>query len=337
MRQKVTSQIRPIIRASTALALLMAAMITTLVACAGPQPPPAASPAMDARLRTVATTTIVGDIVRQVAGDLVDVHVLLPVGADPHGFQPTPQDITRVAQADVIFVNGLGLEQFLQRMLESAGGDVRTVVVSQGVTPRELDAGHPESASGDHDETAAAGDDEHAGEDPHVWTDPNNVRVWVANVAAALAELDPAHAHAFRANAESYDRELQALDTWIAGQVAEIPEANREMVMDHDVFGYFAERYGLAAVGTIVPGFSTVAEPSAQDLAALEDAMRRLDARAVFVGTSVNPALARRVAGDTGTQLVSIYTGSLSEPGGEAGAYIDYMRYNVGQIVDALK
>jgi ABC-type Zn uptake system ZnuABC Zn-binding protein ZnuA len=185
------------VRTSTALALLIAVMLTTLMACAGQQPPPAASPAMDARLRAVATTTIVGDIVRQVAGDLVDVHVLLPVGADPHGFQPTPQDITRVAQADVIFVNGLGLEQFLQRMLESAGGHVRTVAVSEGVTPRELDAGHPESASGEHEETAAAGNGEHAGEDPHVWTDPTNVRVWVANVAAALAELDPAHAPAY--------------------------------------------------------------------------------------------------------------------------------------------
>jgi ABC-type Zn uptake system ZnuABC Zn-binding protein ZnuA len=312
-------------------------MLSTLAGCAGQQSQPAASPAMDGKLRAVATTTIVGDVVRQVAGDLVEVHVLLPVGADPHGFQPTPQDITRVAQADVIFVNGLGLEQFLQRMLESAGGDVRTVAVSEGVVPRELGMGHAEPATGEHDEPGAAGDKGHEGEDPHVWTDPNNVRVWVANVAAALAELDPAHAQAYQANAQSFDRELQALDSWIAQQVAEIPEANREMVVDHDVFGYFAERYGLAAVGTIVPGFSTVAEPSAQELAALEDAMRKLDARAVFVGTSVNPSLARRVAGDTGTELVSIYTGSLSERGGEAGTYLDYMRYNVGQIVGALK
>jgi ABC-type Zn uptake system ZnuABC Zn-binding protein ZnuA len=307
-------------------------LLRVTAACAGPQPAPATTPAMGGRLQAVATTTIVGDVVRQVAGDLVDVHVLLPVGADPHGFQPTPQDITRVAQADVIFVNGLGLEQFLERMLESAGGDVRTVVVSEGVTPRELDPGH---AAGEQDETGAA--EGHAGEDPHVWTDPNNVRVWVANVAVALAELDPAQAQTYQANAASYDRELQALDAWISDQVAKIPEANREMVVDHDVFGYFAERYGLASAGTVVPGFSTIAEPSAQELAALEDAMRQLDVKAVFAGTSVNPSLARRVADDTGTRLVALYTGSLGEPGGEAGTYLGYMRYNTRQIVDALQ
>lgn len=309
------------------LAALAVILLRVTAACAGPQPAPAAAPAMGGRLQAVATTTIVGDVARQVAGDLVDVHVLLPAGADPHGFQPTPQDITRVAQADVIFVNGLGLEQFLERMLESAGGDVRTVVVSEGVTPRELDPGHAEPGA----------EGSHVGEDPHVWTDPNNVRVWVANVAAALAALDPAQAQTYQANAARYDQELQALDAWIVEQVAKIPEANREMVVDHDVFGYFAERYGLALAGTVVPGFSTIAEPSARELAALEDAMRQLDVKAVFVGTSVNPSLARRVADDTGTRLVNLYTGSLGEPGGEAGTYLDYMRYNTRQIVDALE
>jgi ABC-type Zn uptake system ZnuABC Zn-binding protein ZnuA len=316
------------------LGLLVASAVT---ACAGAQPLPAASPAGSDRLQVVATTTIAGDVVRQVGGDLIDVHVLLPVGADPHGFQPKPQDIARVAEADMIVVNGAGLEEFLQRMLQSAGGAARTVDLSRDITLRELDASHAGAAAEVHDEAEAEGDQAHEGGDPHVWTDPNNVRQWVATVAAALAEMDSAQAEVYQANAEVYDRELQALDAWIAEQVAQIPEANREMVVDHDVFGYFAGRYGLSTIGTIIPGFSTVAEPSAQELAALEDAIRQMGARAVFVGTTVNPSLARRVADDTGTQLVTVYTGSLGEPDGEAGTYLDYMRYNTRQIVDALK
>lgn len=322
---------------SATVVILALALSSAVTGCGSAQPLPAASPVSGDRLQVVATTTIAGDVVRQVGGELVDVHVLLPVGADPHGFQPKPQDIARVAEADMIVVNGLGLEEFLERMLQSAGGAARTVDLSQGITPRKLDAGHAEPGTAEHDETEAGEDHEGEGVDPHVWTDPNNVRQWVATIAAALAETDPARAETYRANAESYDRELQALDAWIAGQVAQVPEANREMVVDHDVFGYFADRYGLATVGTVVPGFSTVAEPSAQELAALEDAIRQLNARAVFVGTTVNPSLARRVAGDTGTQLVTVYTGSLGEPDGEAGTYLDYLRYNTQQIVDALK
>jgi ABC-type Zn uptake system ZnuABC Zn-binding protein ZnuA len=167
--------------------------------------------------------------------------------------------------------------------------------------------------------------------------DPNNVRVWTRNIAAALSDLDPANAAAYQANAERYDQTLQALDAWAQEQVALVAPENRQMVVDHDAFSYFTQRYGFETVGTVVPGYSTMSASSAQELAQLEDAIRQLGVKAVFVGSTVNPALAERVAADTGTQLVFLFTGSLSEPGGGAETYEDFVRHNVNAIVEALK
>ncbi len=304
-------------------------LLLTMTGCtSAPQP---TAPALDnTRPKVVATTTLVGDVVRQVGGDAIDLTVLLPVGADPHGFDPTPRDVATVADADVVFINGLDLEQFLDRLLQSAGDSAQIVAVSDGVTPIE---GHEEHEGEEHE----AEEHEHEGGDPHAWTDPNNVMIWTANIASALSQLDPANAAAYQANAEQYTEQLQALDAWIREQVALIPAADRKLVTDHALFSYFAQRYGFEQVGAIVPGYSTMAEPSAQELAALEDAIRTLGVQAVLVGKTVNPSLAQRVADDTGTRLIPIYTGSLSEPGGDAATYLDYIRYNVGAIVEALR
>jgi ABC-type Zn uptake system ZnuABC Zn-binding protein ZnuA len=221
-------------------------------------------------------------------------------------------------------MNGAGLEAFMQPLLENAGGDARLVSVSDGI---------------DLLQSASAGDPDHqAGEDgdPHVWLDPNLVMTWTDKIAAALAELDPQHAPDYRANAAGYRQSLVGLDAWIQEQVGQIPLPNRLLVTDHEIFTYFADRYGFKQIGAIVPSYSTVAEPSAQELAALEDAIRQFGVKAVFVGNTVNPALARRVAADTGIQLVSIYTGSLTA-GAPAATYLDYMRANVAAIVEALK
>jgi ABC-type Zn uptake system ZnuABC Zn-binding protein ZnuA len=318
---------------------MLTGLLASLAACAGAPTPDISAPAgadnapvAGERLQVVATTTLVGDVVSQVGGDAVDLTVLLPVGADPHGFDPTPRDVSRVADADLIFINGLGLEQFLERLLASAGSEAQVIAVSEGITAietgDEADAVHAEEDEGEHG---------HEGDDPHVWTDPNNVLVWTANIAAALSQLDPANAALYQANAAQYSAELQALDAWVREQVAQVPAANRNIVTDHAVFGYFAQRYGFEQVGAIVPGYSTLAEPSAQELAALEDAIRSLGVKAVFVGQTVNPGLAQRVADDTGTQLAPVYTGSLSDPEGEAGSYLDYIRHNVATIVEALR
>jgi manganese/iron transport system substrate-binding protein len=286
------------------------------------------------KLQVVATTSIVADVVEHVGGELIELVTLLPLGADPHAFEPTPQDVAAVAEAHVVFANGVGLEAFLEPLLESAGASNRVVHVSDGVkllqpTGAEVDRDEKQGVSGQ--------DNVHPRGDPHTWTDPENVKVWVQNIEAALGKLDPAHADEYATESGAYDAVLDELDRWIREQVSRIPEGSRRLVTDHTMFAYLAEAYGFTQVGAIFPGFSTLSEPSAKELAALEDAVRDLDVKAVFVGLTVNASLAERVTEDTRTKLIRLYTGSLSEKDGPAGTYVDYMRYNVNTIVDALK
>ncbi len=282
---------------------------------------PAVLPA-DGKLHVVATTQMVADVVRTVGGDAVVVTSLLAVGADPHTYEPTPEDLRTVAAAQVVFENGLGLEGALIKVLDAAGEGAVTVSLSEGLVPRSWAA------------TPSAGP---AGADPHVWFDPTYVSAWADNAARALAALDPPQAASFRANADSYRERLSDLDQWIKTQAAAIPEGKRELVTDHDELGYFAARYGFQIVGAVIPSYSTTAEPSAQEISQIETAIRQLGVKAVFVGTSVNPTLSRRVTQDTGTRLVPLYTESLSAPGGPAGDYISLMKYDVQAIVDALR
>jgi ABC-type Zn uptake system ZnuABC Zn-binding protein ZnuA len=295
--------------------LILLLLVVVLSACTG-----AAPAAEDGRPHVLATTGIVADVVRQVAGEYVRVDTLLPVGTDPHTFEPRPQDAAALADADLVFANGAGLEEFLQPLLESAGAMDRLVEVSDGITLLPF-----------------SGEDDHAGGDPHTWMDPNHVLVWVENIRSALAGLDPDHAAAYRANAEAYSASLIELDAWTQEQVARVPAANRNLVSDHAVFGYFAARYGFTQTGTITGSFSSGASPSAQELAVLEDAIRASGVPAIFVSKLENNDLADRVAADTGIPLVGLYHASLSQPGGEADSYLKLMRYNVSAIVEALK
>jgi manganese/iron transport system substrate-binding protein len=287
-------------------------------------------------LKIVASTSIVGDVVRQIAGQKVDLVVLIPTGSDPHTFEPRPQDIAAISEADIVFINGLGLEETLEPVLDAnlAG---RLVAVSDGIAVLPFEDDH-----GDRDEEFETGkhedeSDEYAAGDPHTWMDPNNVIVWVQNITAALAQVDPLHADEYQRNAEAYLAELRELDRWIRGQVSQVPPSQRKLVTDHAVFNYFAQEYGFELVGLVVPALSTNAAPSAKELAALEDEIRQKDVKAIFVGATVNPALSAQVAADTGAQVVFVYTGSLSPAGSGAETYLDFMRYNVSAIVGALK
>jgi len=273
-----------------------------------------------ASLDVLATTTIIADVVRQVGGEAIHVSALLPVGTDPHAFSPTPQDIARVVQADLIFTNGAGLEEFLSSMIESAGSAEKVVDLSNGIKL-----------------ISSAEDEGHQAGDPHVWTDPNNVLIWVQTITTALKNADPSNSSLYEQNAQHYREELTNLDAWIVAQVAQSPPEERVIVSDHRFFSYFARRYGFQQVEAIIPSFSSLAEPSARDLAALEDFIRQHQVRAILVGTSANPALAQRISQDTGIRLVTIYTGSLSAAGGEADNYLDYMRFNVRAIMSSLK
>jgi ABC-type Zn uptake system ZnuABC Zn-binding protein ZnuA len=274
----------------------------------------------------VATTNIVGDVVGQVGDDRIDLTTLMDIGVDPHSYVPTPSDTAAIHDAHVILANGAGLEEDLEEMFESAGGDAVQVHVSHGLEHRSSQGegnGH-EHEHGDQDV------------DPHVWFDVQNVIHWTETIRDALSALDPANRDYYAKNAGSYVDELVALDNWVQEHVDQIPEENRRLVTNHPVFGYLADRYGLEQLGAIYP-VSPSSEPSAQDVAALEDAIRQYDVPAVFAESTVNPGLAEQVAQDTGIMVVPLYTGSLGEPGSGAETYVLLIRYDVNAIVGALR
>jgi ABC-type Zn uptake system ZnuABC Zn-binding protein ZnuA len=323
------------------VAALLLAFVLFLAGCSGMATP---TPVASARpLQVVVSTTLIGDVVAAVGGDAIALTVLMPPGAEPHGFQPTPRDVASLSRADLVFVNGLGLEAGLLSVIESAVAPERIVAVSEGIPALAVSDDHEETAVEDehaHEETtptADAGDAHVHSVDPHTWMDPNNVIIWTRVIAEALAKADPDHRTEYEARAQAYSAELAALDSWIRQEVATIPPERRLLVTEHLVLGYFARRYGFEQVGAVIPSVSAVAEPSAQALATLEDAIRARGVRAVFVGSTVNPQLAERVARDTGVRLLTIYTDSLSAPDGPAPTYLEFMRYNVRTIVEGLK
>jgi ABC-type Zn uptake system ZnuABC Zn-binding protein ZnuA len=316
----------PILAAGLLLAL------AALSACRPAAVPPTPAAVENQDFKVVATTTILADVVRQVGGSAFQVTVLLPAGSDPHTFEPTPRDLAALAEADLVFINGAGLEEFLDSLLENAAaeaGAAKIISASDGIQLRQMEEEH----SGEAEEEP----EEHTGTDPHVWFDPQNVAIWTRNIERELSEADPANAGAYAANAEAYRAALEELDEWIEAQVAQIPTADRKLVTDHETFGYFAARYGFEQVGAVIPGSSIASAPSAQALADLEDRIQELGVRAIFVGSTVNPDLAQRIADDTGVQLVPLYTDSLTAPGSEASSYLELMRYDVNAIVAALK
>jgi ABC-type Zn uptake system ZnuABC Zn-binding protein ZnuA len=310
--------------------IILGLMVLIVTACASPTGSTGSTAGGEkGKVSVVATTTIVGDVVRQIGGDRINLTVLMPVDTDPHTYEPTPKDMAKTADAGVIFVNGLGLEGFIETMVKNSSGGLKVISVSDGVSPREFSAS--EQALENPDAGTAKS------YDPHVWVDPNNVKVWVENIRKALTQIDAGGSEVYQKNADAYLQQLDELDQWIQAQTATVPEANRKIVTDHVQMGYFAERYGYDQIGAIIPSYSTVSQPSAQEIAKLEDTIRNLKVKAVFVGENANPTLAKRIADDTGVQLVYFYTGSLSKVGGPAATYLDYMRYDTSVITKALK
>ena len=296
----------------TALTLLAA---TLLAACfSSPQP------STQGGLRVLATTTFLADIAQNVAGQRVEVTSLIPVGVDPHEYQLTPQDTTRIAQSQVLIANGVGYETWLQKTLDNVGGQRVEVIASTGLTPHpDTSGGHPEG-------------------DPHLWLDPNNVIHYVENIRDGLTQADPAGADVYKTNAVAYIEQLKSLDAWIIEQVKQILQEKRMLVTNHEAFGYFAAHYGFTIIGTIVPSLSTEASPSAQQMAALIDQIKATKAPAIFVEVGVNTNMAEQIASETGTKVVSnLYLETLSAKNGPAPSYIEMMKYDVTQIVGVLK
>lgn len=301
-----------------------AALVALLASCSrGPRNEPA---------RVIAAEPFLADIAREVAGDRLAVRSLLPTGADPHTWEPAPRDAAAVASADLLIVNGAGLEAFLEPLLEGLGDDgPRVVEACAGLAPRT-------PREGEHGEDGHGGVDRAPHDlDPHFWLDPLNVVRYAENIRDALVALDPSGAAAFRSNAAAYAEKLRELDRWIAGEVSRIPAERRLLVTNHESLGYFADRYGLRIVGAVIPSVSSGAAPSAKDLAGLAAALRRTGAPAVFVEEGADPRLARQLAEEAGVRLVTgLRTHALTGPEGPAPTYLAMMRDDVRTIVDAL-
>lgn len=274
-----------------------------------------ASPSGTADSAILTSTTLLADITRNVAGDRVSVESLLPIGADPHGYQPTPRDVAKVADSELLIVNGAEYEHFLESILDNAGGEKEVIEASAGVSPRK-DAN---------------------GIDPHMWLDPNNIIIYVENIREALTHYDPDGAAVYQSNADAYIAKLNDLDAWIVEQVAQIPAEKRLLVTNHEALGYFAEQYDFTIAGTVIESFSSGASPSAAQMAGLIDQIRTSGAPAIFLDASDNALLAQQIADETGVRVVTnLHLESLTD-GPPATSYIDMMKHNVTLIVDALK
>lgn len=283
------------------------------------------------KLKVVATYSILGDLVKNVAGDEVEVVTLVGPDGDAHTFEPTPQDGVTIAQADVIFENGAGFETWLDKMVASSRSKARRVVATKGLELREGECHH------DHNK-GEAHPHEHE-DDPHVWHDVQNAIHMVGVIRDALVEIDPAHAEQYKANASAYLARLRKLHEWVEATVATLPKERRKLVTSHDTFGYFADRYGFKVVGAALPSVSTEAsDPSAGDFAKLVESVKAAKAPAIFAENVHNPKLMERLAREAGVKLAPpLYTDALGKPGSAGDTYEKMVRHNVTTIVEALK
>lgn len=305
--------------------------------------PPRATPAVTAEpshrvtpviapRKALATVSFLADIAQNVAGSRFEVTALVHPGTDPHSFEPTPADVARIADSELLIANGAGLEEFLGPVLKNIGSRSLLIEAAAGIPSRKP---HEENGAGSSHEA----DGEHQHEvDPHFWLDPNHVIKYVENIQKGFSEADPDGAGFYAANAGVYIGKLRELDNWIAAQVSQLPQERRLLVTNHESFGYYADRYGFKVVGTVIPSVGTGASPSAQQMAQLIDQIGKTGAKAVFVEIGANPQLAQQIARETGiTVITRLYTHSLTAAGGDAPTYLEMMRHNTQAIVEALK
>ena len=371
------------------------------------------------QLHVVATHGILADVARNVAGEQAEVSSLIPVGADQHGYIPTPSDLTTVATADLVLINGAGWEETLLDAVENAGEGGNIVNASACVLIRPFgmdmhddhgDADDAHADEDDHADDAHDDDDDHADDahdddvdhgdehdddddmageidcddhdtefaaiigddegdhahyetlgrgkdvdclgahehgagqqhgegacDPHLWMDPHNVIYWALMIRDTLSALDHDNEEAYAGNAAAYARELVALEAdFIIPALAELPRDKRVLITSHESLGYFATTYDFEIITTVVPGMATMVEPSVRDVAALVDLVRAEGVPAIFSDAHLSDILVNTIASETGVTVVGLHTDSLSDAEGPAPTYLEYMRYNVVQIIEAL-
>ncbi len=272
-------------------------------------------------IKVMATNSILGDFVKNVGGDLVALTTLVGPDGDAHEYEPTPQDSVALANAWLVFENGLEFESWLEDLYKASGSSAIKVTVTQGIVPRPMNEFS-----------------EHSEFDPHVWHNPQLVMAMVDMIAAALIQVDSVNEATYLANAAAYKAELEQLDKDIQAEVDTLPLDKRKLITSHDSFAYFAYRYGFEVLGALIPSVTTESsDANAGELAKLVDTIKASSVPAIFIENITNAELVERVANSAGVTVApALYTDALGQEGSEGQTYLDMMRYNAKVIVESL-
>ena len=301
--------------------------VPVLTACGGE-----AEGTGDGPVNVVATYSILGDLVENVGGEEIELTTLVGPNGDAHTFEPAPSDNAELAEAEVVFENGLGFEPWLGDLYASSGSEAARVMVTDPIEPLTVaveEQGHEEDA---HEE------EEHGEVDPHVWHDVDNAIVMVGSIRDALSEADPENAESYGRNAKAYVSELETLDAEVREEVGSIPEEDRVLFTSHDTFGYFAERYGFEVDTALASASTEAGDPSAGQTAELVEKVERSGVPAIFADNVSDAGVMKGIAAEAGVELAPpLYTDALGEPGSEGGTYVKMVRYNVSTMSEALQ
>lgn len=299
-------------------------------------PQDSASAESETKLRVVASFSILGDLAARVGGDDITLHVLVGPGSDAHVYRPTPSDASAIADADVLVLNGLGFEGWLERMGEATSFDGTTVVASDGIAA--LPVKQSDAHGDDHHEVGAEHDEDHdhGPMDPHAWQNLANARIYVSNIAKAFSDADPTNIEDYKARAAALVAEIDALEAYTREAIASIPEERRKIITSHDAFCYFEVAYGVHFYAAA--GVSTDAEPDPKVVAALIDVIRNEGITAIFVENLSDNRLITGIAEETGIAIGgTLYSDSLSGPDGPATSYLAMFAHNVDALVKAMR
>ena len=308
---------RSLRRLPTSLLVLLALIVPPAIAGCGSTSDD--GPAPPGSVKVLATTTQVGDFVRAVGGERVQVVQVLQPNSDPHEYEPRPDDVRALLEAPLVVESGDGIDAWMDKVVDASGADPRVVVLADANVARVAGEGSGPEASR---------------YDPHWWHDPRNAEAAVPAIRDALSRANPSAASVYARNARAYLRQLRRLDAGIAACMRRVPPTQRKLVTDHDAFGYFARRYGIDVVGAVIPSQTTAAQPSAGDVAQLTDTIRRERVHAVFPEQSLSQKLARAIARETGASAdYELYGDTLGPAGSDGATYLGMERHNADAMV----
>lgn len=271
----------------------------------------------DGKIKAVSTITIINDMVKNIGGEKVNAVSICPVGTDPHTYIAKPSDPKMVSESDIVFINGLGLEHWMEQMIKNAGGERPVVTVTEGITPM-----YDESGFGDPD--------------PHAWFNLELTKIYAKNIANGLISVDPENESYYNSNLKNYVSELDNAHNEAKRQILEIPQESRVLITSHDAFRYFGNAYGLEVHG--LQGISTESKPRTEDVKNIIDLVKEKNLKAVFIETTVNPALLQQITNETGAVIGgTLYSDSIGEPGSDGETFISAFKSNVAKVINALK